>query len=74
MREMIAKLVKEIPLPINILGDDGNDKVPQKRLRHDANHGGVRLNKNPGALRPRDPLLLKEKCSKGDSNTHGLPH
>ena len=31
-------------------------------------------NKNPGALRLRDPLLLKEKCSKGDSNTHRFPY
>ena len=27
-------------------------------------------NKNPEAVKPRDPLPLKEKCSKGDSNTH----
>jgi len=30
--------------------------------------------KNPEAFQLRDSLILKEKCSKEDSNLHGLPH
>jgi len=32
------------------------------------------LTKNPEAFQLRDSLILKEKCSKEDSNLHGLPH
>ena len=54
--------------------DPGSPNPITPQDREQTEHWQKSLTKNPEAFQLRDSLILKEKCSKEDSNLHGLPH